>query len=510
VFGYQPAEKAGLATVVVLGSLLLALRFSEFPLGAGMDDAYYVELARSLAAGRGPVVHLNPVVDSWRPGIFPVGFPLLLSPVAWLAGSSLQLFKLLGLLAWIALVPVCLRLARTEVPVLRVALTALVCLNPWSLAYAVRVFSDLPFVVASLTAVMLFLDLADLPRIRPERFAALIVVTAAAVLIRSVGLALPLAMVLFWLSHRRYLRTLLLCAGTAAVLLPHALMAGGGLITASSLQQVFGPPGAGVSRVTLVLNNFSGYLRELPVVLVPGFGTPAAELAAGHGLGTLYGGLQLLVGVLLVLGILRGLILAGQGHPARTRFLFIYLAIYGGVLLNFYGYPTGVQGRLLLPVMPLLYLMLLIGLQRRRRTRGLLAPAVILLLALSLGHNGYRAVRTLGPDRSADDPAILDPRPGAAWVRGHTEPDDLIMVRWPLRQHIHVGRPVVGFGTVGARELDLRVATYGVDYVLLGPGTDGGVTARLASLLEEKPERYPLVHRDVAGDVAVFKVEKVP
>jgi hypothetical protein len=105
-------ERIALIAAMMTCALFMALRFGEFPVGAGMDDAYYIEMARSVAEGHGPVIHLNQTSPAWRPGIFPVGFPYLLSPLATMAPSSVQIFKLATILAWIALVPVCLRLAR--------------------------------------------------------------------------------------------------------------------------------------------------------------------------------------------------------------------------------------------------------------------------------------------------------------------------------------------------------------------------------------------------------------
>jgi len=510
---FRRRERILLAAVVFIGAVFLILRFDEFPVAAGMDDAYYIEMARSVAEGRGPVIHLNQTVPGWIPGIFPLGFPLLLSPVAYLNPASVQVFKLVPILAWIALIPVCLRLARPSAPGLRVALVTLVCLNPWSIAYAVRVFSDLPFAVVSVAAVMLFIGLADLPWIRGHRFTALVVVTAAAIMIRTVGLALLVAMVLYWILHRRWLRALLLVGGVAAVLVPYSVFsdqAGGGIISRSYLQQILSSDVSGVSRSAVMVENLTGYLRELSVVLLPVFGKPLENLAANSGLDAVYGPLPLLVGIVLVVGIFRGLIVSGWSHPGRSRFLFIYLLVYGGVLLNFSGYPSGVQSRLLLPILPLLYLMLLAALQRMTGFGRIFWATVAVLISMALVHNGYRAARPLSvtPDRGGQ--AVLDPGQGSEWIRNNTRPEDLVMVRWPLRQHLHFLRPTVGFGTVGLAELDQRIRTFGVDYIFLGPDPDHSVTLNLRDLLEANPHRFENVSSDIAQGFVVFKVGQGP
>jgi len=508
-------DRIGLAAVVVTGAIFMILRFGEFPVGAGMDDAYYIEMARSLAAGRGPVIHLNGIVPGLSPGIFPFGFPLLLSPLVLVAPSSVQIFKLVPILAVAGLVPVCLLLARPANFRSRLALTALVCLNPWTIAYSVRVFSDLPFAVVSLAAVLMFLDLADVPRIRRSRFAALLILSAVAIMIRSIGLALPVAMVAYWLLHRRWQRTLFLSAGMAAALLPHAIASrevGAGLITRGYLQQVFSGDGSLGSRFALMAENMLGYLKELPVVLLPVFGNPLENLATRVGLGAVYGPVQLFLGIILAGGIVWGLIMIGRRDRGRVRFLAIYLAVYGGVLLNFSGYPSGVQPRLLLPILPLLFLVLLEIINQPTTTRRPQAflPAVILLLFMSLLHNGYRTARPL---TSTPDPAgkiIADPGLGADWIRENTGSEDLVMVRWPLRQHVHFLRPVVGYGTVGRKELDRRIERFGVDYIFLGPGEPNAAMANIFAILDADPGRFEPVYRNTGAGFMIFRVGKAP
>jgi hypothetical protein len=515
IFSFRLRDRIALGALLATSAVFMILRFGEFPVGAGMDDAYYIEMARSLATGLGPVIQLNGIVPGWQPGIFPLGFPLLLSPFALMAPSSVQVFKLIPMLALAGLVPLCLMLARSNNPRSRMALTALVCLNPWTIAYSVRVFSDLPFAVVSLGAVLLFLDMADLPGIRRSRFAALVVLSAAAIMIRSIGLALPLAMLVYWLLHRHWERGLILVTGVAAALLPHAYAsrdAGGGLITRGYLEQVFSGDGTFGSRFSLIADNLVGYLKELPVVLLPVLGNPLEDMAARVGLGATYGPLQLFLGIILAGGIVWGLIMIGRRDQGRARFLAIYLAVYGGVLLNFSGYPSGVQLRLLLPILPLLFLALLEILDQPTSVRRppIFLPAVFLLLSMALVHNGYRAVRPLTSVPKPGGKIVTDPGLGADWIRDNTDSGDLIMVRWPLRQHIHFLRPVVGFGTVGLGELDRRIERFGVDYIFLGPGEPNAAMAKMYGILDADPGRFEPVYRDSGDRIMIFRVLKAP
>ena len=71
----------GAAVVVSVAAAITALRFSELLVGSTTDDAVYAEIARSIAEGLGPIVRTGVAGGSPHP-VFPVGYPLVLSPVA--------------------------------------------------------------------------------------------------------------------------------------------------------------------------------------------------------------------------------------------------------------------------------------------------------------------------------------------------------------------------------------------------------------------------------------------
>lgn len=513
-------------TAVILATLLgtailVALRFGEFPVGAGTDDAYYIELARSMAEGRGPVIHLNDVAGSWRPDIFPLGFPLLLTPLALLAPESLAILKAVPVASLLALVPLSLLLAARWNPGRGPLLAALVCLNPWTIAFATRVFADVPFTAFSLAAILLFLDQtqgldqtkAARPTIRGAM--ALVLVTAGAIMIRTVGFALPAAMVVSLLAARRWKAAAALAAAVAVALIPHAILSGrstGGLITGAYLEQVFQTGAGQDSRPVLMFHNLIGYLKELPVVMVPLFGKPLELMAARSGLGWVYEPLKLGIGLLLTVGAVGGWLGAGRSAGRRwpeAIFVVSYLAIYAGALLNFSGYPSGVQARLLLPVLPLLYLGLLMRLDRFGG-RWAATPGVVVMLILiaAVFHNAFRVARPLTGPVAVDGQGIIDPRPGAAWVRSHTGPRDLIMTRWPLLQHIHFLRPVTDYGPLEPETLKERLAVYQVDYLWAGSAADSaGAALRAITSADEKPFSEQAVSQDGA---VIFRIRRDP
>lgn len=512
---WSPREKIALAAILLAAAIFMFLRFGEFPVGAGNDDACYIEMARSLAEGRGPIIHLNDTEPGLRPDTFPLGFPLLLSPLALLLPDAVNIYKLVPMLAMASLVPICLLIVRPAGVRRGLVLIALVCLNPWEIAFSIRVFSDLPFTAVSLAAVLLFLNLENGSPPRARKFVTLVIVTGTAVMIRSVGLALIVAMAGFWLGRRQWRRALGFCAGVAVILLPHALASGGeggGLITRAYLDQLLGGVNSGGWRISLVAGNLLGYLKELPVVLLPVFGNPLENLAAGIGIFTLVGPLQLVLGILLLAGFVWGLTVLAATDRKKSRFLTIYLAVYGGVLLNFSGYPSGVQPRLLLPVLPLLYFLLMTAGDRLSPGRRKLVawPAVILVCTLSLGHNIYRIARPLNASSPTSGRVFIDPQLGSAWIRNNTDPSALIMTRWPLRQQIHFLRPVVGYGTAEAEDWVSRIQRFNVDYIWLDSSEPHSGAGNLLTFLQADSARFPMVHHESSAQVMIFRVEPDP
>jgi len=489
------------AVLVLAAAALVLLRVDEMPVGAATDDAYYVEMARSLAEGRGPVIHLHDRSGTWRPDVFPPGLPLLLAPLARAVPSSLTALKLVPLLAWVALVPLCLMWPASGATWnRRLALGILVLANPWTIGYAGRIVSDLPFTALSLGALIAFRAWRREPNLR--HFAILITLTIVAVTVRTVGWALPAAMVLHLLLTRRWRPALALTAACglplAAIHLAFAPL-GAGLFSGSYAAQVL--EAAGPTRIELVLGNFKGYLAEVPTLLLPVFGEPMRALWRGVGLERFYEPGLMILGV----GFL-GIVALGWRHT-RTGdgpgLPVIYAMVYGLALVNFAGWPSGVQTRLLLPLLPLLVDGLLGWLEgkavgRRRLPLGI--PAVVLLLGAAFFHNGFRVARpAMAP--------LYDPGLGSSWLKENSEERETVLVRMPLKQHLHLGRPTVGFGVFSSNALDVRVARFDVRWIIIGPEPMTGkkTSSAMAELLAARPDEFPVVHQDPAG---LFRIHR--
>jgi hypothetical protein len=518
-----PSARLGLVILLAAFALLAALRLNETPVGSLTDDAYYVAMARSLAAGHGPVVQPGPDVPAANPGLFPPGFPLLLAPLTRLRPDGLGLLKLVPLLGAFALLGLTWQLTARQVfresTAQRLAVLAGVALNPWLVAWSGRITSDVPFAALALGALLVARPLAggrDEPG--PARYAAVIALTGLAMLTRGVGLAVLLALVTVLVARRRWTRAGIVLAGVAltqSVLLLPGWSAGSLWLGDGYQAQLLTHHAGVVARAAFMWNSLVGYINELATLLVPVFGV-ALEARLGVLVSAV---LRLWVAVVLmghiVIGVWRTRSTARAGD-ALPDLLLAYTGFTVLALVNFDGWPSGVQTRLLLPLLPPLWWWAMRG--------NLFAGSRVLLLGLALlaclGHNAWRVARPLEEASARAGHGFVDPGDGAAWLRAHLEPADVVVAQEPLVRQVRLGRPVIGLpatalgAAANLAALEAHAARYGACWLWLGPSVHGtprqldGAGARWQAALAAAG-RAP-VWSDPALAVSVYRLGEPP
>lgn len=459
-----------LTLVLVAFAVLVALRLEETPVGSLTDDAYYIAMARSLAAGQGPVVQPGPDAPAANPGLFPPGYPLLLAPLAWAQPHGLDLYRLVGVLAALAFVGLAWRLGRRDDPAPSVLILTCVALNPWLVAWTGRITSDVAFAALALAALLLARALVDGRAPSPRRYAAVVILTGLAMLTRAVGLAVLLAVVASLLGRRRWARAGIVLAGTAATQLALLLpgwSAGAMWLGDGYRAQLLAHHAGFAARAAFMGRNLAGYAMELPVLMVPAFGAP---LAARLGAAATW--LQAATALALLAVVAVGAARRRRDDPddATSPLLLWYAGFTLLALANFDGWPSGVQTRLLLPLLPALWWWALRG----APGRGARAALVIVALVACLGHNLWRVARPLEEASARAGHGFVDPGDGAAWFAANTAPGDVVMAQEPLARHVRLDRPVIALGEPDLARMRERAAQYGARWLLLAPALEGG------------------------------------
>lgn len=493
---------------LVIGGALIALRFDEFVVGSTTDDAVYVELSRSLSEGRGPAIHLSECISYHLRQLFPLGYPVLLSGIAWIAPTSIDALKLLSVVATLSTILLLSRLLRPlAATVERRLLLALVLLNPWTIAYSSRVLSEAVYAACSLAAVLAYVTWRQREAISWHVIPVGLLV-GLTVSVRTVGLAMVGAVLADLVLRRDWRRLGLLAPALALGLLPHVLATQGSLISDGYQSQVFEHSEEPLLRIATAAHHLVAYLKQLPAALIPAFGDRLQAMAAMRGLESAYVAVTSLFGLALLLLIALGLWTLPDPDDHGYRAMGLYLILYAGAMLNFLSGPLGIQLRFLVPILPLLYIGLLFGISRLAGTmsvRGVHVAIVALaaILPVSLAHNIYRVADPMGRSRSHAGRGFVDYARGAETIKQNTPPDAVIMTAYPLERHIHLNRPTVAWPlNPGMGQVLADVQRCHVRFILIAPGDpdspdelDAVERERLAMLRSHPEHLRPVVDR---------------
>lgn len=489
----------------VLSVLLALVRFNDIPVGSFWDDAHYIILAESLADGTG--YRLTNFPDAPVEEAFPPGYPLLLTPLVTLFPENFVPLKLLSLAFWIASLPLLYRLfARRLPPAQAVALAALAALNPFLIGMATTVMSEAAFLFFSLLTLNL-LQLWEMGAAkRPLRrqlplLAAGLVSGLFTVLLRTIGITLlgGIGIYLLWKYGRRYAKYLLaLFIGGAALIIPLAWFnaRNGGALFFSPLyfehvkyvsQQFISLALDGQKAVQVAARVFAGAL--VPVLDLSQFETVFSR--------TVTQGVILLV----VLATVAGFVIALRRFQASD----LYVLFYAGILYFWIVYTDELRIRLLLPVLPFLYLYLLLAVHAlagrfhvlRERQMTVMATAVFLILCASFARNLHQWQHPLRHE-------IIDLSTGAEWLRANSPQDAIVMTANPAPDYLYLRRQTINYP-----DSDIELAGYleqhNVDYVLVRQSLQSSFrqesidlrAEELLAALQAEPGRYRLAaHQD--------------
>ncbi|MCI0410718.1 MAG: hypothetical protein L0191_19520, partial [Acidobacteria bacterium] len=422
-------------------ALLVAIATFDPRIDPELDSAEYIVLGKALRAGLGMrYIHLP---DAPRADRFPLGFPLLLAAVDWMAPDSLIARKALVSACYVGAVMLFFRVASTYLPpLLAFLVAALLAVNPFVVGMARIVMSEIPYLFCSLVAFW-FLERALGGPGSASRWAWAGGVAALlfAAQVRTIGWSLLLAVLIVLLLRCRYRTLGLVLAGAGALV---ALMAIAGIgpvgqgylkvwrgLMASLAHEGGGPGsrGALLGRLGAWALQYGGALIPAALLGIPPrpvqltairWFLPPAAIEAGDTFAYLVQALAVaLSAVVLALGAWSSL----QGRRLASYYAVGYMA----VLIVWVGRP---RGRLVVPLIPFLFLFGAIGLHRLRAWARPRAPALDGIFPVLLGalvSAQLWGIVSFGLLHRRYEPRWREYIEMATWIRTHADPHDLIL-----------------------------------------------------------------------------------
>lgn len=517
------AGAAALLTIVLV-TLLVGARIDNRVVGLFHDDGIYVVVGQALADGRGHrIVSLPGEPHQTKyPPLYAAGLALA-SQAAPAFPESIRWFKRMNLLfVALALAGVWYSTRDHLAPATRVLALAVIGTCPGVVSLSDYVMTDVAFLAGTVWYCRLWRRASEDDT--TSAHLAVAAVSAAAVLTRSVGIAMVITSVAACLWRRQWGRALL-----------HATLPGlafAGWMLWAGQHRV---PDAGALLAYYVEYERSavGYILQNPDlardIVVGNIVLAASGMALP--LGPAWGALGMAYVLLLMTGV-------GRSLTSGPRLPLLFGAVYLGLVLL---HPFAPH-RYLLPLVPLVVFLILNGTERvahvvsrrfqcraRPGVAAAIAASTVLVPNLWLFESGRRdaadAVRSwygrdLGYRWSGFEETF-------SWVRSHTRPDDVLGTMFDGSYFLHTGRravrpwihhPETYFYPVGharpfvgePRAVLAALHALGVTHVILDPVTGSvageAATAMLRALLSLPEAGAELVFTSADGLHRVYRL----
>lgn len=472
-----PSARQCGAWIALLATILwLSLQgWGTFQVGSYQDDAVYLVLARSLAAGRYGLINEPGPPPAPK---YPFGFPLILASLGSIGTEA----------PWATVVPLVATLLNVTLLVWGWPLLSPTTGRWWGVAVAwlhgvsPLVISHTRIVMAEpvfFAFVLASLVLAEAVVLHPFAWwlAALLGVTlTGALFTRTIGIALLAAITLRIGTDRRRIgcAPLAVASGASMVSLLAVLA-----LTPIRVQHIW--PSGYIAELSN--NGAEGTGREperitdaptarLSEYVFVGVRRMLLPLGGGEQERQLVARLGLPVASSIIAAAIAGLLGLGAWYGFRQRALspsvLLFEGFYVGALMLWVGSTT----RLLYPVQPFLAAQLLFGVRalggavRRVWPRGgIRRPVEVAFVGAFLLAASF--AKSIHPEPSLD--FTRDLRVGTTWLADHSPQEAVVMGRYPQSLYLYCGRQTVPLTARTAEELEHAFEERHVDYLLLGP-----------------------------------------
>jgi len=424
----------------------------------GGDFAMYIMQAENIVKGspQSATAYIyNPDNPVLGPPAYPIGFPLLLSPVYALSGNSIFAFSLwiTTFLAGIGLM-MAAYLRKYFTDLVAFFLVMIIIYNPWTLGMKLEIMSEFPFTFLLVLCLLLFEKYAKGPF-----WMGIIIAGLGGLLmsVRAIGVVFPIA-VLAWAIRKRFIEKdktpmrncvcgFLVGVGSIMVylLLNNLIFA---------VPQAEGGSYAGIwgeeNLYTTVLNNLAYYTEQFKYFFAPWGGT--------------WNFLPLILKAAIFTFTLLGMI---RSFFKRLELIDMIVILYFGVLLIYPYRNAGI--RFLFPLMPFLTYYLAKGMETISIFPGIKNKVKVFFLgALVLVSYLYMFLYILETDhQTLEGPQEKNAVEAFEYINSNTNEDAVVLFAKPRVLALYAERKsLANHKDFTSKEIADMIFAYDVDYVL--------------------------------------------
>jgi len=488
--------------MLTLAALIYAAALSPNLSIAGDDEAHYIILAKSMAAGQGYRDIYLPG-SPLQPRVVPA-VPFLITPLVFFFGVSLMILRIFPLLCAVFSVAALYYFLKKDDdaidPLIVTSAVIILAFNPHILYFSGRVMTELPYMLLSLLALYIF-DKYTSSEKGPGRYAALfmaIISTSALFYVRNIGAALFIALFIYSLFKKEY-RTAFLFAASFALLIFPWLYHDMAVLGKSSFPD-FIVSGFMDSSKHVDIPAWSLFYRVpyyslayATVHMADLFFYPfLIEIAPRHPLFMFKFALGTAISTAIACGFVSQV-------RRRIRPHHLYAVVYFGTIAFFYSRGE----RYLVPILPFLAYYLATAL---KSFKGKVLPvSLAVLVAASLCSDFYLIYKEHADPYSPDERSYLL---CADWLKKNSLEESVILCRKPRFTYLYTGRKTCWYPyTRDPAVFKSTLQKSGTDYIIVDSlGQDAG--KYLKPFIASYKERLEAVYATPAPVNYIYKVKE--
>ena len=475
-----------------LCGLLMGIFLFDANLSLTGDNAQFINLGRSLADGYGlsETIEGEPIPHTK----YPFGFPLLLAIVHILFPANLIALKSLVVLLYAISIPlIYLLIRRFASPPMALGTSTLCLVSSPLLDYSHQVMSEIPFLLFSLTALLLLHRAHNgsstkapnkgLLRVSSWILFAIIAIIAA-YYIRSAGIILIATGIIFFALHKKWKEAGLIAAGSLILALPwqirNASLGGNDYIKLLLRINPYRPEEGALTFTTLIeriIANLEIYgIHIIPRIFLPSF------IEANYFVGLFFSGL-------ILYALIAGLI--------KRHLLIVYLTCYLGLYIL---WPqVWSDTRFLIPAIPILFYAILTSMDEllqllaRALKKTASRTGVVLFFLFILGSNIF-ATHALSQRIGQLPPNWGNYFAAAEWIKNNTDPHIKIACRKPYLMNAIANRKASGYAWKTPDEVIADFEQKNIEIVVIDQIGFRSTPEFLVPAIQAHENRFEIIH----------------